>query len=67
MTRQEQYYLSKKAVIEKFDKDFFDKYYINDAAFHAVVEALARDKNPYEIIQLLIEERRQLLDKLIKQ
>lgn len=58
---------AKKAeVLSKFTPDFALKFYFNDATFHNVVEMLARDADPYAIIELLIEQRIELINNLIQ-
>jgi len=48
------YAIRKGKVLEKFTQEFFTKFK-NYPLYRQVYEALIRDKDPYEIIELLIE------------
>lgn len=60
----EQYRLKKQEVIDRFKKEFMETYYKEyDPTFRHVLELLIRDADPYEIIERLIKDRKELADK----
>lgn len=60
----EEYNTKREDVLSKFDASFIEKYLLNDDTFHKVYNLLIRNDNPYYIIQLLIEQRKEIVDKI---
>lgn len=58
---QEEYYTKKEIILNKFNGEFIAKHYRTDPALHGIVELLLRDKDPYEIIERLIEDRVEMI------
>jgi hypothetical protein len=61
---EEQFEEKRKEVLAKFNPEFIQKYLLHDATFHHVYNLLLSDTNPYRIIELLIENRKEMMDKL---
>lgn len=53
----EEYRSKKEEVIKKFSYEFILKHYKTDPTIHHIIELLILDKDPYEIIERLIEDR----------
>ncbi len=60
---KEEYHQKKDEVIAKFTPDFMERYKF-DAPFMAILEMLILDANPYELIERLIEDRKEMTDKM---
>lgn len=54
----------RKEILSRFTPEFMEKYYANDATFHGVVAALFHGANPYSIIEMLIENKKEMMDKI---
>lgn len=65
LSTAEIYQSKKEEVLTKFRKDFIEGNYLYDVRVHAVVEMLIRGADPYEIIQQLLIQNKELSDKLI--
>ncbi len=59
---EESYYLKRKQILDGFTPDFVKKYWHTSPVFKQVTEGLMRNKNPYEIIETLIEGQKALQD-----
>ncbi len=59
---EETYYLKRKQILDRFTPEFAQKYFNNSPVFQRVMEELIRNKNPYEIIETLIEGSKVLQD-----
>jgi len=56
MTREE-YKSKREEVIAKFTPEFIERNFRKDAMLNAILEMLIRDKSPYEMIEIMIDER----------
>lgn len=54
ITNERDYAIRKGKVLEKFTPEFFEKY-MHNGLYRNVYEALIRDADPYEVIEMLID------------
>jgi len=58
-------YRSKKdQVLQKFKKQFVETNYLNDPMFHSIIELLIRGADPYEIIEMLIDDKKEMIKRV---
>lgn len=53
---------STRETLEKFSEEFIKEHYPNDAMFHQVIELLKRGGDKYSIIEILLKDRKKILD-----
>lgn len=59
-----EYIRKKEEILSRFRKEFIEQQYNKDASLNKIIEYLIRDGNPYEIIELLIENQQRLVNEL---
>lgn len=64
ISEEEKYYDKCNKMAANFDKEFFDKYYSQDATFRAIFEMLIRHESPFKMIERLVDDRKALVDKI---
>lgn len=61
-----EYRSKKEEVLSKFSSEFAKDYYTYDAVFKKIAEMLIRDADPYQIIEQLIIDRKNMMEQMLE-
>lgn len=64
--KHSEYEQKRKEIIEKFTASFIEQKYNTNATLNSTVEYLIRGGNPYEIIEMLINNQENIIEELQK-
>lgn len=64
LSERDQWLMKREEILRKFTHDFATGQYKWDNIFQNVVQALMRDKSPYEIIEILILDKIEMMRKM---